>query len=155
MIEEALLLVFVVLLLFVIGIIYRDSQVSQKIKAVESAIEVLHRDGFKIEKNLSKELTELVDSSSGKTALALEGLEKMLEDLKDEFELSQMKVARLEEKINEFLAVPNASGFDASRAISLHNMGYTVEDISKELRVSVNEISLALKLNNLEPRRAF
>lgn len=153
--EEIALLVFGVILFVVVIAIYRDSQLSGRIRSLESVIESLHREIFKVSAELRDEIYKVADEIRQKEGHKDQEIQKKIDDLVIEFDMGQVKVARLEDKINEFLTLPNVGGFDASRAISLHNMGYTVEDISKELRVSVNEISLALKLNNLEPRRMF
>lgn len=144
-----------VILLVVVIVAYRDSILSNKIKSIEIAIERLYREIHKIEGNLKN--TNQTELESLKNSLKMDSEKALMEvqDLKVELDMQHMKIGRLEEKVGEFLAVPNSSALDAARVISLHNMGYSVEEIARELRASANEVALALKLNNLEPRRSF
>lgn len=148
-------------LLLIIFLAYRDSVFTRRLKTYEAGIEALNRELFKFESRLKNHQNEALAAlendlkRQGAEAIAqsVRRLQEALQTEAIERDTQNMRLDRLEERITEFLSVPGTASLDASRVISLHNAGYSPEEIARDLRANVSEVALALKLNNLEPRR--
>lgn len=149
------------ILLLIVFLVYRDNSFTRRMRVYEAGIETLNRELFKMENRLKTQQQELISALENdlkrQSAEAIAGSIRHLQDSLQteaiERDTQNMRIDRLEERITEFLSVPGTASLDASRAISLHQSGYSVEEIARDMRANVSEVALALKLNNLEPRR--
>ena len=99
-------------------------------------------DEGKLKEMMTRELT-------GFTQTLLESVQQMKNQVMEEQESLDMRMTRLEERIKEHLSIPVSPTLDEKRILSLHNAGYSKEEIARELRANVSEVGFVLKLNNL------
>ncbi len=159
--SEDLLLVILgslVLIIFLIYMIYKDSTTTRKLKDYEFAIEELNRHIFLLEKNqksgndkimaeveteinrlFSKELKGIADTLMS----SINEIKAIQANMKNNLEA---RMDRIEERTKEYLAVPSSPTLDENRVKALHKAGYTKEEIAKELHVSVSEVSFVLNI---------
>lgn len=149
------------LLLLIIFLAYRDSALTRRLKTYEAGIETLNRELFKLEARLKKQQEEALSAlqeelkrqSAEAIVQSVRQLHEAITNQEIDNDAQNLRIDRLEERITEFFSVPASATLDASRVISLHQAGYSAEEIAKDLRANISEVALALKLNNLEPRR--
>jgi hypothetical protein len=68
-----------------------------------------------------------------------------------------LKIKELEEKVYSIkknvknVEFSNVSGNDEQKIIAMYKSGYSIEDISKELRIPAGEVEFILKMKNIKP----
>ena len=161
--EDILLILLggLVLIVFLVYMIYKDSMTTRKLKDYEFAIEELNRQLFLLEKNqkggdekimaeveaeinrlFSKELKGIADTLMS----SINEIKSIQANMKNNLET---RMDRIEERTKEYLSVPSSPTLDENKVQSLHKAGYTKEEIAKELHVSVSEVSFVLNILNL------
>ena len=128
----------------------RDKEIDNKMAAMELALEDMHQDIYKLKK-------EIKNISNTK---ALEEIEKVIEKLVDNIKLMEEKhirqIKELENKLfslehsvkNKIVDFSNVNKSDEQRIIHLYKNGYSIEEISRELRIPAGEVELVIKFQN-------
>jgi len=150
-----------IVLLVLVYMLYRDAQMSKKLKGYEFALEELNRQIYLLEKNQKKLLNETTTDIGGEMRGYVQGelnrvatdLVESIHEMKASYEYKidgvLTRVERLEGRTKEYLSMPSNAALDEDRVISLHKAGYGVDEIAKELRANVSEVSFILKINTL------
>lgn len=167
-IDENIILVVLgslLVLIFFIYIIYKDSVATKKLKDYEFAIEDLNRHIFMLEKKIEtdKDTTKIKVADEIQKALTKELKEfagtfmLSIKELQSAHELGkydlQNRIARLEERTKEYMSVPSAGILDENRVKALYKAGYSKEDIARELRANVSEVSFILNILSLTDQK--
>ena len=141
---------FFVLFLF-IYILKRDKLIEQKFGALELALE-----------DINKELFELKKKDKNKSLIgAIERLEEIMDSLVDDMraleeknkafyieiqeELAKLKIDLKKDKIQN---ITNIGELDRERILTLYKNGYSIEEISRELRIPAGEVDLIVKFSS-------
>ncbi|MEO1923280.1 MAG: hypothetical protein ABGX25_02030 [Nautiliaceae bacterium] len=141
---------FFVLFLF-IYILKRDRVIEQKFGALELALE-----------DINKELFELKKKDKNKSLIgAIERLEEIMDTLVDDMraleernkafymeiqeELAKLKIDLKKDKIQN---ITNIGELDRERILTLYKNGYSIEEISRELRIPAGEVDLIVKFSS-------
>ena len=132
-------------------ILNRDKANDSKFAAIELMIEDLNQEVFKLKKeikNIKKtdNLDEIVVS-----------VDRILEDIRSVKESFNLKIQELEEKIDmketsqkKAFDFTNVNMNDEKKIKALYKSGYSLEEISRELRIPIGEIKLILNFSGLE-----
>jgi len=129
-------------------VIKRDKVIEQKFNAFELSLEEIHKEIFKLKK----------ESSLDK----LEKIERIIESIVDDVRMIESRnleiVEKLKEEIKEVKSkikknnLPDISNIisknDEEKIIALYKNGYSVEEISRELRIPAGEVELILKFSS-------
>jgi len=140
---------FILFLFFYI--INRDKIVENKFAGVELSLEEMNQEIFR----LKKEIKSLKQNDTIKDMENI--IEEMISSIKKIEKKYLLKFEELEEKINiiesnnkkKFLDFSNVNSQDEEKIRSLYKNGYSIEEISRELRIPAGEIELVLKFSNL------
>ena len=141
---------FFVLFLF-IYILKRDKLIEQKFGALELALE-----------DINKELFELKKKDKNKSLIgAIERLEEIMDSLVNDMraleeknkafyieiqeELAKLKIDLKKDKIQN---ITNIGELDRERILTLYKNGYSIEEISRELRIPAGEVDLIVKFSS-------
>ncbi len=140
---------FFIFMLF-IYILKRDKIIEQKFTAFELSLEEIHKEIYEIKK-------------SKQNPKDLEKIEKIIENIVDDIrvienknisminalkeEIEEMKFSVKKNNINEMANMINKS--DEDRILNLYKNGYSIEEISRELRIPAGEVELVLKFSSL------
>ena len=129
-------------------VIKRDKVIEQKFNAFELSLEEIHKEIFKLKK----------ESSLDK----LEKIERIIESIVDDVRMIESRnleiVEKLKEEIKEVKSkikknnLPDISNIisknDEEKIMALYKNGYSVEEISRELRIPAGEVELILKFSS-------
>jgi len=143
---------FFMFMLFVY-VIKRDKIIEQKFSAFELALEEIHKEIYQLKKEINKE----TDSDK------LDKIERIIESIVDDIRAIEKKnldiIEKLKEEIEDIKTkikrnnLPDISNMinknDEERIINLYKNGYSIEEISRELRIPAGEIELILKFSSL------
>lgn len=145
-------LILIILFFYVIS---REKRTTKQLKLYERSIENLNKNLFKLEKRVEKAITkeymqEFLDEE-------LEGIKtpiyNSIKELKQAVDSTRNSVKNrvdgLEEKAKEYMSIPMSASLDEGRVVSLFKSGYSTEEIAKEIRANVSEVSFVLKLKGL------
>ena len=142
---------FFVFLLF-LYVIKRDKIIEQKFAAFELSLEELHKEIYMLKKEKNNdnsqklEKIERIIESIVDDIRAIENKNlQIIQNLKDEIDELKMKVRK--NNLSEISKMVSKS--DEEKVISLYKNGYSIEDISRELRIPAGEIELILKFASL------
>ena len=144
---------FFMIFLF-IYILRRDKIIDQKFKAFELSLEELNREihqlkRMKIENSDADEKLEKIERIIESIVDDIRAIEqrniKIIEELKEEVESLKLKIKK--QKVPEINNIISKS--DEERVINLYKSGYSIEDISRELRIPAGEIELILKFASI------
>jgi septal ring factor EnvC (AmiA/AmiB activator) len=128
----------------------RDRSVDAKLAAMEFALEDLNQEIYKIKKELNAKNTKKM----------LEEMEAVIEKLVDNVKKIEEKnigyIRQLEEKLSsvehsvkrKMVDFSNLNKTDEQRIINLYKNGYTIEEISRELRIPAGEVELVIKFQS-------
>ncbi len=142
---------FFMLLLFWY-ILKRDKVIEQKFAAFELSLEEVH-----------KEIYELKKETNTSSKEKLEKIERIIESIVDDIRAIEKKnleiITSLKEEVDELKnrirknSLPELNNMinksDEERIINLYKNGYTIEEISRELRIPAGEIELILKFSSI------
>ena len=141
---------FVLFLFFYV--LKRESVIEQKFSAIELSLEELNKEVFLLKKELKK----------NNSIESIKKLKEAIEDIVDDIKFLDEKNKELYEKIEEEVAklqleikksnLPNITGVnkhEEEKILSLYKNGYSIEEISRELRIPAGEIELILKFSNI------
>jgi septal ring factor EnvC (AmiA/AmiB activator) len=132
-------------------IINRDKITENKLAGLELSLEEINQEIYK----LKKEIKHLKENSN------LEDIESIIEEVVNSIKKVEKKyfnkLNEIEEKINilesnnkkKIFDFSNVNSQDEERIKMLYKNGYSIEEISRELRIPAGEIELVLKFSNL------
>jgi cob(I)alamin adenosyltransferase len=129
----------------------RDKVVDSKMAALELALEDLNQELFKIKKDLKNNNTQ-------KTLEEMESvIEKLIINVKKMEEKNIKYIKELENKLfsvehsvkSKMVDFSNINKTDEQKIINLYKNGYSIEDISRELRIPAGEVELVIKFQSL------
>lgn len=129
----------------------RDKVVDSKMAALELALEDLNQELFKIKKDLKNNNTQ-------KTLEEMESvIEKLISNVKKMEEKNIKYIKELENKLfsvehsvkSKMVDFSNINKTDEQKIINLYKNGYSIEDISRELRIPAGEVELVIKFQSL------
>jgi hypothetical protein len=131
--------------------IQKEKENETKFLAIEKSLDELSRELFILKKSLKedKDLKELKNMED-----IIEKLVNNIKIMEDNFVL---KIKELEEKVYSIkknvknVEFSNVSGNDEQKIIAMYKSGYSIEDISKELRIPAGEVEFILKMKNIKP----
>ncbi|MDR0747267.1 MAG: hypothetical protein LBE89_05165 [Helicobacteraceae bacterium] len=157
--NETLLLIG--LLCFVIAmligyIFYRDYALAQRFSRLTAIINRLSdekdrlKTSFAAERDANLEAIKL--QSAEIIVEQIKNVQESIRDLQVELDTQALRGDRLEARLNEYVSVPVDNNIDTSRLIAMYNSGAGIEEIARQLRIGANEVTLALKLNNIVTR---
>ena len=141
---------FFVFLLFLF-ILKREKVIEQKFSAIEMSLEELNKEIFLIKKKLKN-----IEN------INVENMEEAIKDLIENFQITEEKnieiINLMQERINDLYSkikqnkLPDISGdiskSEEEKILSLYKSGYSIEEISRELRIPAGEIELIVKFSN-------
>ena len=142
------------MLFLFIYILKRDKIIEQKFNAFELSLEELNREihklkRMKIENSDSDEKLEkierIIESIVDDIRVIEERNLKIIDELKEEVDSLKSKIRK--QKLSEINNIISKS--DEERVITLYKNGYSIEDISRELRIPAGEIELILKFASI------
>jgi len=128
----------------------RDKIVDSKLAALELALEDLNREVYSLKKEIKAKDTR-------KTLEEMEGvIEKLVENVKKTEEKNLKLIKHLENKIfgiehsikSKMVDFSNINKTDEQRIINLYKNGYSIEEISRELRIPAGEVELVIKFQS-------
>ena len=141
--------VFILFLFFYI--LKLEKAIEQKFAAMELSLEELNKEMFLVKKQLK----------SDETLKTLERLERIIESIVDDVRImeeknrdfyrqieSEIAKINMEIKKNSLPSVSTLSKHEEEKVISLYKNGYSIEEISRELRIPAGEIELIVKFAN-------
>jgi len=153
--EELNLIIFVGLSVFMFFLFFfilkREKINEQKFAAFELSLEEAHQEIFSLKKELKKNdlikkiqtieniIESIVDDIRGieeKNLEIIESLKKQIQELYSEIKKSKMPEINFISKADE------------EKIKNLYKNGYTIEEISRELRIPAGEIELILKFSS-------
>jgi DNA repair ATPase RecN len=132
-------------------IINRDKVVDNKFAGIELGLEEINKEVFK----LKKEIEELKSNSNFKDfekiveemLLSIKNLEKKyfvkIEEIENKLSLIENKSKKIDFNFS------NLNSQDEEKIKMLYKNGYSIEEISRELRIPAGEVELILKFSNL------
>ena len=134
-----------------IYILNRDKTNDSKFAAMELMIENLNQEVFKIKKEL-KNIKKM--DSLDEVEPIIEGLITNIKNMERNYNL---KLQELEEKMDmretsqkKAFDFTNVNMNDEKKIKALYKSGYSLEEISRELRIPIGEIKLMLNFSGLE-----
>ncbi|GAB6046020.1 hypothetical protein JCM11957_16190 [Caminibacter profundus] len=153
--DKLILIIFIGLSGFMLFLFFyilkREKIIEQKFAAIEVSLEELNKEVFLLKKDLKKD----------NTIKTVEKIEEIVETIVDDIRFMEEKNKKFYEKIeNEVskiysqikknsLSFSNLNKHEEDKILSLYKNGYSVEEISRELRIPAGEIELILKFSNI------
>jgi thiamine biosynthesis lipoprotein ApbE len=133
--------------------IKRDKIYEQKFAAMELSLEELNKEIFDLKKELKKnnplktieKIEEIVETM-------VDDIRIMEEKNKEFYDSVEEKIAYLQQQIkksNIQNTMSSLNRHEEEKILSLYKRGYSVEEISRELRIPAGEIELILKFSSL------
>jgi len=153
--DKLILIIFIGLSGFMLFLFFyilkREKIIEQKFAAIEVSLEELNKEVFLLKKDLKKD----------NTIKTVEKIEEIVETIVDDIKFMEEKNKKFYDKIeNEVskiysqikknsLSFSNLNKHEEDKILSLYKNGYSVEEISRELRIPAGEIELILKFSNI------
>jgi septal ring factor EnvC (AmiA/AmiB activator) len=129
----------------------RDKIVDSKLAAMELALEDLNQEIFKLKKDIRNNETQ-------KTLQEMENvIEKLVENIKKIEDKNIKFIKQIENKMfniehsvkSKMVDFSNINKSDEQKIINLYKNGYTIEQISRELRIPAGEVELVIKFQSM------
>jgi Na+/phosphate symporter len=134
-------------------VIKREKIYEQKFAAIELSLEDLNKELFLLKKEIK----------NNKTLQTVEKIEEIVETIVDDIKMIEEKNKEFYEKVeNDIVSLQqqikknalqntmsNLNRHEEEKIIALYKNGYSIEDISRELRIPAGEIELILKFSNI------
>ncbi len=133
-------------------VIKRDKIIEQKFTAFELSLEEIHKELYQLKKESNNKLDEKLDKIERIIESIVDDIRviekknlNIINDLKEEVEKLKFKIRK--NSLPEINNMINKN--DEERIVSLYKNGYSIEEISRELRIPAGEIELILKFSSL------
>ncbi len=162
-----ILIIFVGLSLVIIFLFYyvflSDKALWKKFSMIESSIEEINREIYRIsQQNNNKNNIETSDIEKIVDRRLNEMLENLINSLKNSEIKNKRDIQAIEEKVYKletnlkFLVAPDMTSSTSinqkEKIKELSEMGYSIEDISKQLRIPIGELQFMLNVKEIEDR---
>ncbi len=128
-----------------------EKRIERKFASIELGLEELNKEVFLLKKKLKE----------NESIKAIEKIEEIIETVVDDIKYMEEKNTKFYKKVEEKIAsleykikksplnnCLNISKHEEDKILSLFKKGYSVEEISRELRIPAGEIELVLKFSN-------
>jgi len=131
--------------------IKRDKIVDSKLAALELSVEDLNREFYKLKKEVkSKNTPQVLEEMEGVIEKLVENIKKIEENNIAYMKKLENRMLNIEHSMkNKIIDYSNLNKTDEQRIISMYKNGYTVEEISKELRIPAGEVELVIKFQSM------
>jgi len=128
----------------------RDKVVDSKLAGIELSLEEINQEIFKLKKTLNSINVE-------KTVEEIEiVIEKLVSNIK---KIEENNIKRIKELENKIFSIKssvkptnvdyvNVNESDKIKILNMYRSGYSIEEISKELRIPAGQIDLVIKFQN-------
>lgn len=171
MTDIMIFIAFGIVLMIIIAVIFmKDAETTRKFSKYEKILDNLMKENHSIKKqlstleivtNLPKEDGDLQDIEEKLSAKiqsqidnkiipiinSIESIENTIRNFQSE---QQDRIYNLEERTKSITKIsPPNSGSDEEKIVSLYNSGLSIENIAKDLQLSVGKVNLILKIRGL------
>lgn len=165
-IEYAVVALAVMILYLIYYIFTKDTEASRNIRSIAAVVEDLNREVFYIKKKLEEtqnsiennsqrmnddeiyqEIERSVYDMTQPLSIALKQMQESVHAIDSQIE---SRVASLETGVKQISIPSSIHGNDEEKIISLFKQGMSIEDISRDLRVSKAEVEFVLKINKIK-----
>ena len=132
-------------------ILKRDRVIDSKLAAMELALEDLNREIYKVKKEINgKDTKKMLEEMENVIEKLVENIKKLEEKNINSIKELEKKLFSLEHSVkNKIVDFSNVNKSDEQRIINLYKNGYTIEEISRELRIPAGEVELVIKFQSL------
>ncbi len=132
-------------------ILKRDRIIDSKLAAMELAFEDLNQEIYKIKKEINgKDTKKMLEEMENVIEKLVENIKKLEEKNINSIKELEKKLFSLEHSVkNKIVDFSNVNKSDEQRIINLYKNGYTIEEISRELRIPAGEVELVIKFQSL------
>jgi len=129
----------------------RDKIVDSKLAALELTIEDINQEVFKLKKELnSKDTQKTLEEMEQVIETLVENIKKMEEKNIKYIKEIENKLFSVEHSVkNKMVDFSNINKSDEQKIINLYKNGYTIEQISRELRIPAGEVELVIKFQSM------
>jgi len=154
----------VVMLIVIIYLAIKEKESARKMAMIETGIDVLNQELFKINKELESIEKRLKENKESNSEISVEFLESMVDEklspIIDQIGNFDDKIAYISENLAENLeiiqnkvkqlTIPNehVSSYD-KQVLQLYSQGIDPESIAKQLRIGKGEVDLILRFSKL------
>jgi len=128
----------------------RDKIVDSKLAALELALEDINQEVYHLKKEVkSKDTQKMLEEME-------QVIEKLVENVKKIEEKNLRYIKEIENKLfsvehsvkSKMVDFSNINKTDEQRIINLYKNGYSIEEISRELRIPAGEVELVIKFQS-------
>jgi len=132
-------------------ILKRDRVIDSKLAAMELALEDLNREIYKVKKEINgKDTKKMLEEMENVIEKLVENIKKLEEKNINSIKELEKKLFSLEHSVkNKIVDFSNVNKSDEQRIIHLYKNGYSIEEISRELRIPAGEVELVIKFQSL------
>jgi Na+/phosphate symporter len=147
------LIIFVGLSLVIIFLFYyislRDKALERKFSLIERTLESINQEIYRVSQTNNAKIEQIVIDKIS------EMLENLITSIKDtqlknrkDIDLIEQKIYKIETNLKSLVApeIAPTSSNDTTKIKHLRERGYSIEDISKQLRIPVGEVELMIKM---------
>ncbi len=131
----------------------RDKEIDKKFQMLSISLENINQEIYNLQKQ-NKDMNVNIDSKISEQLNTI--LESVLIKIEENKRISQSEISQLVDKIHNLesniktLSLPNISNIeikkdDKEKIKELYEIGYSIEEIAKELSMSAGEVSFLLK----------
>jgi len=166
MVMDVVLITFgIVLLLLMIYMYLKEQDSNRKFKILATRVDTINRSLYHLDKDIKSQLQESKEAiindynslitgnfdMNGDSSQELDDIKQGMEHLMYEVDSLknglQSRVYALESGLKSAVLDRNSGGVDKTQQIvNYYQQGYSIEDITRELRISRTEVEFALKL---------
>jgi len=125
----------------------RDRLIDSKLAAMELALEDLNQEVYKLKKNANgKETAKMIEEMQSLIDKIIENVKKMESKNLALIKHVEEKIISLESSVkSKIVDYTNINKTDEQRILNLYKSGYSIEEISRELRIPAGEVELVIK----------
>lgn len=164
--QEIFIIGFVVVLaIFFVFLLLKDSETNKKFARYERALESLMQENFALKKQLDAfaldnfsntdtdalemKLNANIERSVNEKIAPIFSALKNIEGVLDEFASEQQsRLFSLEERTREINKITPSIHDETEQIVRMYNEGKSIEQIAKDMRIGVGRVELALKFPN-------
>jgi len=126
----------------------RDKIIEEKFNGFELALEEIHKEIYKLKKesNIKKldKIEKIIESIVDDVRMIESKNVEIIEELKEEIKEVKSRI-----KKNNLPDISMINKSDEEKIINLYKNGYSIEEISRELRIPAGEVELIVKFSSL------
>jgi len=128
----------------------RDKAVDSKLAAMELALEDINQEVYKLKKEVNnKETQKMLQEMENVIEKLVGNIKKIEEKNINYIKQIENKLFNVEHSVkSKMVDFSNINKTDEQKIINLYKNGYSVEEISKELRIPAGEVELVIKFQS-------